>query len=68
MEGINPYSYFCIDKNQIIAFINNETVKTFREYYHHEAFQKNLKKSPDYMKDLMEGRIQAPALVYITLK
>lgn len=68
LEGINPYSYFCIDKNQIIAFIKNETVKTFREYYHREAFQKNLKKSPDYMKDLMEGRIQAPALVYITLK
>ena len=67
-EGLNPYSYYCINGNQIIAYIDNKTVEQFKQFYNNNAFQENLKKSPEYLKDLLEGRIQAPVLIYITLK
>ena len=67
-EGINPYSYYYIDGNQIIAYIDDRTIEQFKQFYDNKAFQDNLKKSPQYIKDMLEGRIQTPALVYITLK
>ncbi len=67
-EGINPYSYYFIDGNQIIAYVDTETVKQLQQYYNNKSFQENLKKSPQQMKDLVEGKIKAPALFFITIK
>lgn len=69
-EGISPYTYYHLDGNQIIAYVDDNVVELFKKYYHNKAnkLQDGLKKSPVYMKDLMERRIKVPALVYMTLK
>ena len=67
-EGIDIYSYFILSENQIIAYVDDKIVEGFKEFYNQPGFQENLKKSPDFIKDMLEGKIQAPALVFITLK
>jgi len=69
-EGISPYTYYFLEGNQIIAYVNEEAVENIKEHYHNKTnkFQEGLKKSPRYMKDLIEGRIKVPAIVYMTLK
>ena len=67
-EGINPYSYYCLDGNQIVAYVDKKTVNDFKKYYHNKAFQDNLNKSPKQMRDIMEGKINLPALLFITIK
>lgn len=67
-EGINPYSYYFLDGKRIIAYIDDKIVEGFKQFYNNNAFQENLNKSPEQMRDLMEGRIKVPALFYITLK
>jgi hypothetical protein len=67
-EGVNPYSYFCLNENQIIAYVDDKIVNDFKQYYHNKAFQDNLNKSPKQMKDIMEGKIKVPALFFITIK
>lgn len=67
-EGIAPYTYYNIDGNQIIAYVNEKIVEFYKQKYSDEKIQNKLKKSPAYIKDMLEGRIKVPALVYITLK
>lgn len=66
-EGINPYSYYCLNDKQIIAYVDGKTVKDFQQLYQNKSFQDNLKKSPKQMRDLIEGKIKAPALFFITI-
>ena len=67
-EGINPYTYYCLDGNQIVAYVDKKTVNNFKQYYHNKAFQDNLDKSPKQMRDILEGKIKLPALLFITIK
>ncbi len=67
-EGVNPYSYYTFKENQIIAYVDDKTIDYFKPLYNEQSFQENLEKSPKQMKDLIEGKIQTPALVYMTLK
>lgn len=67
-EGINPYSYYFLKGNQIIAYVDKETVERYKQLYDKKEFKENLEKSPIQMKDLLEGKINAPALFFISLK
>lgn len=67
-EGINPYSYYFLHNNQVVAFVCEETVNGFRKFLDKEEFQINLKKSPRQIKDLMEDKTKAPALFFFTIQ
>lgn len=63
-----PYSDFILEDNQLIAFIDTETVNILRKYREREDFKENLKKSPNQIEDIINGDIPTPAIVYISLK
>ena len=67
-EGLNTYSDYYLYGKQIIAYVSDEDVEGYRKFYDDKEFQKNLKKSPQEIKDLLDGRIKTPAIFYITLK
>lgn len=67
-EGINPYSYYFLNDDQIIAYVDKETVERLKQFYERKTFRENLKKSPIQLKELLEGKINAPALFFISLK
>lgn len=67
-DGVYPYSDFILEDNQLIAFIDTETVNILRKYREREDFKENLKKSPNQIEDIINGDIPTPAIVYISLK
>lgn len=67
-EGISPYTYYNIEGNQIIAYVNEKVMELYKQNCNDKNFQENMEKSPVYIKDIMDGKIQVPALVYISIK
>lgn len=67
-DGISPYSYYLLNDNQIIGYVQRETVEVLRQFLDNKEFQDNLKKSPKQLQDLILGKIEAPSLFYITIK
>lgn len=67
-DGICPFSDYYLRDNQIIAYVDDEIISMLTEYSKKEEFQKNLRLSSSQMKDLIEGKIKAPALFFITIK
>ena len=67
-EGTNPFTNYFLKNNQIIAFINQDLIDELKEISHKEDINNNLLKSAPQVRDLIEGKIKAPALFYITLK
>ena len=67
-DGICPFSDYYLRANQIIAYVDDEIISILTEYSKKEEFQKNLRLSSSQMKDLIEGKIKAPALFFITIK
>lgn len=67
-EGVNPYSYYFLNDNQIVAYIETKTMETFKGFQKYKEFRENLEKSPEQIKDVIKGKIKTPALVYITIK
>ena len=67
-EGLEPYFYYFLRGNQIVAYIDTETVETLKGFMHNDGFKENLEKSPQQVKDLIEGKIKAPALFFMTMK
>ena len=67
-EGVAPYSYYCTCGNQIVGYISKNTVESLKRLLDNEQFQENLRKSPGQIKDIIEGKIATPALIFITIK
>ncbi len=67
-EGVYPFSKYYLRGHQIIAFADKETVDDLRKISCNDKFKENLLKSAPQVKDLIEGKIKAPALFYISLK
>ena len=66
-EGISPYHCYFLKGNQIVAYVN-KGVEDWKKSYDNPKVQEGLKKTPQQLKDMIEGKIKAPALVYITIK
>lgn len=67
-EGVQPFRYYCLNEDKIVAYIDHGYIEEFKKYYNRPEFQENLKKSADCIKDMLEGKIQVPALVFFSLK
>lgn len=67
-DGLEPYRYYFLRDNQIVAYIDTETVENYKDCVHDDGFKEALEKSPQQVKDLMEGKIKAPALFFMTMK
>lgn len=68
-EGVVPFTYYFLRGNQIIAYVNEENAKMLRDIYQTNKDRKDeLEKSSRQIRDLLEGKIDAPALFYITIK
>ena len=66
-EGINSYFYYFLNGNQIVAYVD-KGIEDWKKSYDKPVIQESLKKTPQQLKDMIEGKIKAPALVYITIK
>lgn len=67
-EGVSPFTDYYFRSNQIIAFVDQNLVDELKAISHKEDIKNNLLKSAPQVKDLIEGKIKAPALFYISLK
>lgn len=68
-EGVVPFTYYFLRGSQVIAYVNEENAKMLRDIYQTNKDRKDeLEKSSRQIRDLLEGRIDAPALFYITIK
>lgn len=62
------YNYF-LKGNQIIVYVGKENVEALKEDCESKDFNKDeFDESPSQVKDLLSGKIKAPALFYITIK
>lgn len=66
-DGLEPYSYYFLKNNQIIAYVDPETVESYKSYAHEDWFDEALEKSPQQVKDLINGKMKAPALFFMTM-
>lgn len=68
-EGVVPFTYYFLRDNQLIAYVSEENADMLREVYKSNKDRKDeLDKSSPQVRDLIEGKISAPAIFYITIK
>lgn len=69
LPGYCVFKDYILRGNQIIAYVEKENVEALKEYCAGKDFDKeDFDKSPSQVKDLLSGKIKAPALFYITIK
>ena len=67
-EGINPFYLFYLRDNQIITLVDHNIINAIKEMYSDNEIKNELPKSVPQVKDIFEGKIEVPVLLYISVK